>query len=222
MVDQTPTMPDNLGKLSTSSNSGVTCCSNASGTPATRLLPSTNRTDIINKLVTTTGPVKTVSDTKAYLEQRSLIVIDDNYDLEMLAQLLVTASLDFKIPDQTMSIMRVMGLLMVSKFQSNLANEIAVVVTDKLHDTSDHLGRQLKQEHEFIMATSTAQAKHVQQLHKLTSRVKDSVLLMETNTTIKIRQSVASTQLPTRLLRSLNPSSKLALHSNKVTHPPTP
>ena len=130
MVDRTPTMPDNLGKLSTSSNSGVMHHSNTSGTPATRLLPPTNRTNIVNKLITTTGPVKTVGDAKPYLEQRSLIAIDDNYDIETLAQLLVTASLDPKIPDQTMSIMRVVGLLMVSKFQSNLMNEIAAMVTD--------------------------------------------------------------------------------------------
>ena len=41
-----------------------------------------------------------VGDAKAYLEQRSLITINDNYDIETLAQLLVTASLSPKVPDQ--------------------------------------------------------------------------------------------------------------------------
>ena len=40
----------------------------------------TNRNDLLNKLTASEGPVKNIMDAKAYLEQRSLIAINNNFE----------------------------------------------------------------------------------------------------------------------------------------------
>lgn len=124
-----------------------------------------------------TGPVKTVRDTKAYLEQRSLITIDNNYNFEILAQLLVTASFDPKIPDQAMGKMRAKYLFIVSKFQNTLVNEIAMVVTENICNASNCPNKELEQKHKFITATLATQAKHVQYLHELSISTKETYFI---------------------------------------------
>ena len=86
-------MPDNLGKLSPVHSIRVTCHTNMSNTPATS---STNRNNLLNKLAALTGLVKSMMDAKAYLEQRLLIAINNNFDLDNLANLLISASFDPK------------------------------------------------------------------------------------------------------------------------------
>ena len=90
----------------------------------------------------------------------------------------------------------------------------------KLSNTSNHLGRQLEQEHEFITATSMAQAKHVQQLHKLMSRVKDSMLLMETNTTI-IDKAASGLRTTSHSLVQVSESIIEAIPMLQQSNPPT-
>ena len=79
-----------------------------------------------------------------YLEQRSLIVIDNNYRIETLANILITTCFEPKIPDKVNNIIRAVALLMVSKFQNNFTEDIAAAVTEKLQNVSDHMSNQLK------------------------------------------------------------------------------
>ena len=110
-------MPDNMGKSTqtSSSSSGNTHHTNVTGTPA--LSPTTllNKSDLTANLAATTGPVKNITEAKAFLEQRSLIATNNNYNLESLAHLFITTSFKNKIPDKVTNIMRAIGLLLVGR-----------------------------------------------------------------------------------------------------------
>ena len=75
-----------------------------------------NKSDLTANLAATTGPVKNITEAKAFLEQRSLIATNNNYNLENLAHLFVTTSFKTKIPDKVTNIMRGIGLLLVGRY----------------------------------------------------------------------------------------------------------
>lgn len=126
------------------------------------------------RLAPTTGPVKNATEALAYLEQCSLIEVNNNYDLKMLANLLVTTSLDPKVLDQATNVITAVALLMLNRIQNKFADEITAAVVAKLHTPTSNLLNQLKHENEFLAAASTDQASHAQCLHELTSSLNTS------------------------------------------------
>ena len=192
---------------------GVTHRTNVSNTPATN---STNRNNLLNKIAASTGPVKNMMDAKAYLEQRSLIVINNNFDLDNLANLLISASFDPKIPDQTMNLRRAIGLLLVSKYTNNLADEIAVAVSEKLQSASNHLTKQLNHDNKFITAITADQAKHTQKLHKI-STTTESLMLRIKTTSNKLNDTTSNLQTSTQKLLDMTTQLNSALSSTQST-----
>ena len=134
-------MPDNIGKTTQPLGRHQTVTPE---TPPTGYVSSPNNVNLASKLATTTGPIKNANEAKMYLEQRSLIVIDNNYRIETLANILITTCFEPKIPDKVNNIIRAVALLMVSKFQNNFTEDIAAAVTEKLQNVSDHMSNQLK------------------------------------------------------------------------------
>ena len=63
-----------------------------------------------------------------------------------------------------MNIMRVIGLLMVSKSHNNITEEIAVVISEKNQTTTNVLTKLQDCKHDSLSATIADQAKHTQQL----------------------------------------------------------
>lgn len=80
-------MPYNLGKTAM-----LLCRSNITMALVTATLLTPHNTDLASKISSTTGPIKNVIDARPYLEQRSLIAIDNNFSIKTLANLLITTS----------------------------------------------------------------------------------------------------------------------------------
>ena len=108
------------------------CRVNATVTPNTASGPTPSNFNLTSRLSTATGPVKNSNDPKAYLEQRLLIAIDGNFKLVILANLLISTSLDPKIPDHATNIIGAVALFTVSNLQIIFADKIVAVVADKL------------------------------------------------------------------------------------------
>ena len=94
-----PQMPDNTGKSVQVYNPGVTCHTHVVGTPGPSSSNTTIKCNLAAKLVATSGPIKSTTDAKVYLEQRSLIAVNNNFDLNSLAHLLISTYLNSEIPD---------------------------------------------------------------------------------------------------------------------------
>ena len=62
---------------------------NVAGTPVTNNSSLPNDQNLVARLTATLSPVKTTNEAKAYLEQRSLIAIDNNYGTITLVNLLI-------------------------------------------------------------------------------------------------------------------------------------
>ena len=82
-------MPDGIGKSASTSSPGITHCTMVTGTPTPNPANFPNKKDVTSKLTSTTGLVKNMIDTKAYLEKRFLITMDNHYDIENLVHLLI-------------------------------------------------------------------------------------------------------------------------------------
>ena len=67
------------------------CRSNITVALVTVTLPTPHNTDLASKISSTTGPIKNVIDARPYLEQRSLIAIDNNFSIKTLANLITTS-----------------------------------------------------------------------------------------------------------------------------------
>ena len=121
-------MPDNrAGRATPSTNRAGTRCSNASSTPTTNNVSLPNSTDLITKLAATTGLVKNTSKAKLFLEQRSLIALENNYDITTLTNLLISTSFKAKIPEHVTNV----AFLMVSEFHNSFAEDMATAVNGK-------------------------------------------------------------------------------------------
>ena len=113
----------------------ASCRTNSTMTPNTTHNSTPDNLDPILRLTTTTGPVKSLADDMSYLEHRLLIALENNFNLNTLANLLVSMSLDPKILDQATNIIRAVALLMVSKIHNTFA--------DKLHTPTNLILKQL-------------------------------------------------------------------------------
>ena len=152
-------------------------------TPNTAHNSTPDNLNPILRLTMTTGPVKSLADAKSYLEQRLLIALENNFNLDRLANLLVSMSLDPKIPDQAMNIIRAVALLMVCKIHNTFADDIVAVVADKLHTPTNLILKQLNHEKEFQTASGTIQANLTQQLQGLFTASNTMLQHLETTTT---------------------------------------
>ena len=124
-------MPDDMtGRATPSSNRGGTRRNNMPSTPITNNVGLPNSTDLVAKLAATTGPVKNANEAKLFLEQRSLIVLENNYGMATLANLLTLTSFEAKIPEHVINVIRVVAFLMVSEFHNTFAEDMAVVVVE--------------------------------------------------------------------------------------------
>ena len=58
-------------------------------------------------LIASSGPVKNTAKAKAFLEQRVLVPVNDNFTYEMLANILFTTALENKLPNHLASTIQV-------------------------------------------------------------------------------------------------------------------
>ena len=114
------------GKPTTLTTNGSTRRSNMSSTPVTNSAGSPNNTDLAAKLAASTGPVKNANNAKLFLEQRSLIALENNYSTETLANLLISTSFEARVPDHVASVMHAVSFLMVGETQNTFAEELVV------------------------------------------------------------------------------------------------
>ena len=117
-------MPESSGKTT-----AVSYRSHTTMPPSPTTYTTSNLT---SKLSNATGLIKNSVDAKTYLEQRSLIVMENNFDLTTLANLFITTSFNPKIPDQPTNVIMVVALLMVSNLQTSHSKEIAAVIIENL------------------------------------------------------------------------------------------
>ena len=120
-------------------NNGSAHWSNMAGTPATNNSSLPNDQNLVARLTATLGPVKTTNEAKTYLEQRSLIAIDNNYGMITLANLLITTSLEATIPDHPANVMRAVAFLMMKELQNIFVEDLAVAIVEKVTSVSEHL-----------------------------------------------------------------------------------
>ena len=183
-------MPDKPGKSMMLSHR-----LNSTATTITTSNPMPHNSELTAKLASTTGPVKNTIKAKAYLEQRSLITIDNNYDFKTLADLLITTTLDSKIPDQATNIIRAVTLLMVSKIQNKYTDEITSTAMEKLQTPTSNMLNQLKCKNKFLSASGTNQTNHTQHLLNLITPY--NTVMSKSNATILIANiSTMSLQIP--------------------------
>ena len=194
-------MPDNpTGRATPSTNKGGARRSNVLGTPVTNNVSLPNSTNLAARLAATTGLVKNTNKAKLFLEQRSLIALENNFGMDTLANLLISTSFEARIPDQVIHVMRAVAFLMVGKFQNIFAEEMAIVVTEKLLSASESITKQLEREHEFLAASTASQAKNTQQLSDLAATIKNisqnltSTSQILTTSTDNIAKSAADIQ----------------------------
>ena len=170
------------------------------GTPVTNNVSLPNSTNLAARLAATTSLVKNTNEAKLFLEQRSLIALENNFGMDTLANLLISTSFEARIPDQVIHMMRAVAFLMVGKFQNIFAEEMAVVVTEKLLSASESITKQLEREREFLAASTASQAKNTQQLSDLAATIKNisqnltSTSQILTTSTDNIAKSAADIQ----------------------------
>ena len=125
----------------------------------------------------------------------TITAVDNNYDLETLAKLLVTTSLDPKILEQATNIIRAAALLMLNKIQSKFTDKIITVVVDKIHTPTSSLLNQIKLENEFLSTSSTSQANQVQWVQDLASSL-DTATQLLVNTTVNLDEKLTNLLTP--------------------------
>ena len=168
-------MPDDTtGRATLSSNRGGTRHNNVPSTPITNNIGLPNSTDLVAKLAATTGLVKNANEAKLFLKQRSLIALENNYGMVTLANLLILMSFEAKIPEHVINVIRAVAFLMVGEFHNTFAEDMAVVVVEKLLITSEQVTKQFECEREFLAASTTSQAENTQQLTKIVASIKNT------------------------------------------------
>ena len=168
-------MPDDTtGRATPSSNRGGTQRNNVPSTLITNNIGLPNSTDLVAKLAATTGPVKNANEAKLFLKQRSLIALENNYGMATLANLLILMLFEAKIPEHIINIIRAVAFLMVGEFHNTFAEDMAVVVVEKLLIASEQVTKQFECECEFLAASATSQAENTQQLTEIVASIKNT------------------------------------------------
>ena len=185
-------MPDDTtGRATLSSNRGGTQHNNVPSTLITNNVGLPNSTDLVAKLAATTGLVKNANEAKLFLKQKSLIALENNYGMATLANLLILMSFEAKIPEHVINVIRAVAFLMVGEFHNTFAEDMAVVVAEKLLITSEQFTKQFECECEFLAASATSQAENTQQLTKIIASIKNTSQTL-TSTSQKLTTSTDS------------------------------
>ena len=136
----------------------------------------------MEKLAASTSPVKNANDAKLFLKQRSLIALENNYNIETLANLLISTSFEARVPDHVASIICVVSFLMVGETQNTFAEELTATVAEKLLNASVQITKQIDHEREFLAASTASQAEQTQKITELmNSFIKVSRILTTTS-----------------------------------------
>ena len=211
-------MPDNTtGRATPMSNRGGTRCNNVPSTPITNNVGLPNSTDLVAKLAATTGLVKNTNEAKLFLKQRSLIALENNYGMATLANLLILTSFEAKIPEHVINIIRAVAFLMVSEFHNTFAEDMAMVVAEKLLIASEQVTKQFERKCEFLSASATSQVENTQQLTEIIASIKNTSQTLTsmsqklTTSTDSIAKSTADIQpMIKTLTSSTEPMSSIA------------
>lgn len=188
-------MPDNTGRSTPLASAGGARRNNVPSTPNTQHANLPNTSDLPARIAASTGPVKNAVEAKAFLEQRSLIAVENNYDMETLANLLLTTSFEAKIPDHVINVIRAVAFLMIGHFSNTFAEDIAVALAEKLVSATEYITKQLDVDREFLAASAADQAKHTQRLTSLAESFESTSksLLSTTNTLNNTTESLTTT-----------------------------
>ena len=205
-------MPDDkTGRATPSSNQGGTRRNNMPSTLITNNVGLPNSTDLVARLAATTGPVKNTNEAKLFLEQRSLIALENNYGMATLANLLILTSFEAKIPEHVINVIRAVAFLMVGEFHNTFAEDMAIVVAEKLLIASEQVTKQFECEREFLAASAASQAENTQQLTKIVASIKNT---SQTLTSMS-QKLTASTDSTTKSVADIQPMIKTLTSSTE-------
>ena len=160
-------------------------------TPITNNVGLPKSTDLVARLAATTGLVKNTNKAKLFLEQRSLITLENNYGMATLANLLILTLFEAKIPEHVINVIRAVAFLMVGEFHNTFAEDMAVVVAEKLLIASEQVTKQFEHECEFLAVSATSQAENTQQLTEIITSIKNTSQTL-TSTSQKLTTSTDS------------------------------
>ena len=210
-------MPGDSGRATLTMNNGSACQSNVAGTPATNNGSLPNDQNLVAELTATLSPVKTANEAKAYLKQRSLSAIDNNYGMITLVNLLITTSLEAKIPDHAANVMRAVAFLMMKESQNIFIEDLAVAIVEKVNWVSEHLNVQMDCKWTFLEASATMQANHTQQLSDLVTSLMKTPQDITSSSQIISKSAENITKSATNILPFTQTISTTANHVTLVT-----
>lgn len=110
-------MPDNSGG---SQDKGKICGASTPKTPH----PNPPSPTKLAALTSSSGPVKNADEAKAFLEQRALLAVNNNYTAETLANIVFNTALESKLLKIASSIIKAVGFLIIHKLNVNITTEI--------------------------------------------------------------------------------------------------
>lgn len=160
--------------------------SGMSGTPGM----SQHNTADLALLIINSGLVKNAIEAKVFLEQWALIATGNNFAYKTLANILFNTAHEGKIPDLTVSIIKVVGFLILNKASNTISDKLSNTLLNKLLTTSQPLINELEHECDFIKVTMTEQTKNmlnsanaIADLTTITQKLEVTRFLVSTTTT---------------------------------------
>jgi hypothetical protein len=137
----------------------------SSGTPTpSRDLPS--RSGISALLSGDSGPVKTLSDARSWLDKKGWVLAGEQYDRSKMTNILFTVSLLPKLPLDAVAAIRAVALIIEDNIEDSLSSALSSAIADKFLARIGNVPDELTRAKEFLEATSTKQASTVVQLHE--------------------------------------------------------
>ena len=118
-------MPDPFGKCQ---GKGMVC---STSSPRTLATGSNNEADLA-ALIASSGPVKNTAEAKAFLDQRVLVAVNNNFTYETLANILFTTALKNKLPNHLASTIKAVGFLIINKPTQGISTDLSGKITEKM------------------------------------------------------------------------------------------
>ncbi|KIM73080.1 hypothetical protein PILCRDRAFT_15528 [Piloderma croceum F 1598] len=141
----------------------------SSGTPTpSRDLPS--RSGITALLSGDSGPVKTLSDARSWLDKKGWVLTGEQYDRSKMTNILFTVSLLPKLPPDAAAAIRAVALIIEDNIKDSLSSALSSAIADKFLARIGNVPDELTWAKEFLEATSTKQASTVVQLHEMATQ----------------------------------------------------
>jgi hypothetical protein len=145
--------------------SSVTRGASSSRTPTpSRDLPS--RSGINALLSGDSGPVKSPSDARSWLDKKGWVLAGEQYDRSKMVNILFTVSLLPKLPPDAAAAIRAVALIIEDNIEDSLSSTLSSAIADKFLERIGDIPNELTRAKEFLEATSTKQASTVVQLHE--------------------------------------------------------